>query len=51
MYGLILTAVSGVATGAFLFFLDRGRTISGAAAGASQKVEIKIIPAGIAAGD
>lgn len=31
-FGLILTAVSGVATFAFLFFLDRGRTIRGAAA-------------------
>jgi hypothetical protein len=32
-YGLVLTAISGVATFAFVFFLDRGRTISGAAAG------------------
>jgi NADH-quinone oxidoreductase subunit H len=32
-YGLVLTAISGVATVAFVFFLDRGRTISGAAAG------------------
>lgn len=31
-FGLILTAVSGAATFAFLFFLDRGRTIRGAAA-------------------
>jgi NADH-quinone oxidoreductase subunit H len=51
MYGLVLTAVSGVATGAFVFFIDRGRTISGAAAGQSQKTEIKNIPAGLAAGD
>ncbi|NJD19679.1 MAG: NADH-quinone oxidoreductase subunit NuoH [Gemmatimonadetes bacterium] len=51
LYGLVLTVVSGVATGAFLFFLDRGRTISGAAAVESQKMEIKTIPAGLAAGD
>jgi len=50
-YGLVLTAVSGVATGAFLYFVDRGHTITGAAAGESQRTEIKTIPAGIAAGD
>jgi NADH-quinone oxidoreductase subunit H len=50
-YGLALTAVSGLATGAFLFFIDRGRTISGAAAGASQRTEIKTIPAGFPVGD
>ncbi|MDH3208003.1 MAG: NADH-quinone oxidoreductase subunit NuoH [Gemmatimonadota bacterium] len=43
-YGLALTAVSGVATFAFIFFIDRGRTITGAAAGAAQKREIKTIP-------
>lgn len=42
-YGLALTAVSGVATIAFLFFLDRGRTITGAAAQVAQRVEIKTI--------
>lgn len=31
-FGLVLTAVSAVATGAFVWFLDRGRTIKGAAA-------------------
>jgi NADH-quinone oxidoreductase subunit H len=50
-YGMALTAVSGVATGVFLFFLDRGRTISGAAARESQRTEIKTIPAGMPAGD
>ena len=50
-YGLVLTAVSGLATGTFLFFIDRGRTISGAAAGASQRTEIKTIPAGFPVGD
>jgi len=38
-YGLALTAVSGVATFAFLFFIDRGRTITGAAAQRAQRVE------------
>ncbi|HKJ03037.1 MAG TPA: NADH-quinone oxidoreductase subunit NuoH, partial [Longimicrobiales bacterium] len=33
LYGLALTAVSAVATGGFLYFIDRGHTISGAAAG------------------
>lgn len=42
-YGLVLTAVSGIATFSFIFFIDRGRTITGAAAGAAQKVEIKSI--------
>jgi NADH-quinone oxidoreductase subunit H len=42
-YGLALTAVSGAATFAFLFFVDRGRTITGAAAQLGQRVEIKSI--------
>lgn len=50
-YGLALTVITGLATGAFFYFIDRGRTISGAAAKDSQKVEIKTIPAGTAAGD
>jgi NADH-quinone oxidoreductase subunit H len=50
-YGLVLTAVSGFATFAFMFFLDRGRTITGAAAQRAQKVEIKTIPQALAAGD
>ncbi|MEX2471356.1 MAG: NADH-quinone oxidoreductase subunit NuoH [Gemmatimonadota bacterium] len=40
-YGLALTAVSGAATFGFVFFLDRGRTITGAAAHSSQRVETK----------
>ncbi len=40
-YGLALTAVSGAATFGFVFFLDRGRTITGAAAHSSQRVEVK----------
>ncbi|MGB1778646.1 MAG: NADH-quinone oxidoreductase subunit NuoH [Longimicrobiales bacterium] len=43
-YGLVLTAVSGAATLTFMFFLDRGRTIAGAAAQKAQKIEIKTIP-------
>ena len=43
-YGLVLTAVSMMATVGFVVFLDRGRTIAGAAAQRAQKVEIKTIP-------
>ena len=50
-YGLALTAVSGVATLFFMFFLDRGRTIAGAAAHTSQKIEVKTIPTAVASGD
>lgn len=49
-YGVALTVVSGIATFCFMFFIDRGRTITGAAAQRSQKVEIKTIPTP-AAGD
>jgi NADH-quinone oxidoreductase subunit H len=45
-YGLALTAVSGAATFGFLFFLDRGRTITGAAAQLAQRVEMKTRPSG-----
>jgi len=45
-YGLALTAVSGAATVAFMFFLDRGRTITGAAAQLGQRVEMKTIASG-----
>ncbi len=50
LYGLVLTLVSGAATLAFVFFLDRGRTIAGAAATTSQKIEIKTIPTAVASG-
>ena len=43
-YGLALTAVSGIALVIFMFFIDRGRTITGAAAQRGQKVELKTIP-------
>jgi NADH-quinone oxidoreductase subunit H len=42
-YGLALTAVSGLATAGFLFMLDRGRTITGAAAQSAQRHEVKTI--------
>jgi len=50
-YGLALTAVSGLATFAFIFFLDRGRTITGAAAQRGQRVEILSTSQSAAAGD
>jgi NADH-quinone oxidoreductase subunit H len=43
-YGLVLTAISGLATAGFIFMLDRGRTITGAAALAMQRGETKTIP-------
>jgi NADH-quinone oxidoreductase subunit H len=45
-YGLVLTVVSGIATLGFVFMLDRGRTITGAAARAAQRHEVKTIHAG-----
>ena len=50
-YGLALTAVSGVATAGFIFFLDRGRTIIGAAGQSRQKVSITGISQPATAGD
>jgi len=43
-YGMALTAVSTVATVGFVYFIDRGRTITGAAAGLRQRIEVKTIP-------
>jgi len=51
LYGAALTGISAVATGLFLYFIDRGQTITGAAAKQSQRSEIKTIPAGVTAGD
>jgi NADH-quinone oxidoreductase subunit H len=48
-YGVALTAVSGAATLAFVFFLDRGRTITGAAARQTQRIETKTISPAVAA--
>jgi len=42
-YGLALTGVSLLATLAFMFFIDRGQTIAGAAALPSQRAEIKSV--------
>ena len=50
-YGLALTAVSGAATAGFIFFLDRGRTIIGAAGQSRQKVSITGISQPATAGD
>jgi NADH-quinone oxidoreductase subunit H len=33
LYGLVLTGVSAICTGGFVFFLDRGRIMAGAGAG------------------
>ncbi len=45
-YGLVLTAVSGMATVGFVFMLDRGRTITGAAAQRTQRIQTKTIQVG-----
>jgi len=50
VYGLVLTVVSGIATAGFLYFLDRGHTITGAAATSAERNEVKTVPAGVAAG-
>jgi len=50
-YGLVLTVVSGAATFAFMFFLDRGRTITGAAAQRAQRFEVKTIPTTVASAE
>ncbi|TVP60620.1 MAG: NADH-quinone oxidoreductase subunit NuoH [Gemmatimonadales bacterium] len=41
MFGAVLTAVSGVATGAFVFVLDRDRIMSGAAVGPEGVSELR----------
>ena len=50
-YGAALTAVSTAATVGFVFFLDRGRTITGAAAQYAQRVEVKTISQAAPSGD
>ena len=42
-YGAALTGVSLLATLGFMFFIDRGQTITGAAAGPSQRMAIKSV--------
>ncbi len=51
MYGLALTVVSGLATFAFVFFIDRGRTITGSAAQRAQRVETLSVTSSASAGD
>lgn len=50
-YGAALTAVSTFATVGFVFYLDRGRIITGAAAQHAQRVEVKTISQSAPAGD
>jgi NADH-quinone oxidoreductase subunit H len=50
-YGAALTAVSTFATVGFVFYLDRGRVITGAAAKHAQRVEVKTISQAAPAGD
>lgn len=51
-YGLVLTAVSLVATGTFLFVVDRDRLLSGSSAGPERAVEsTRPSPAAVGAGD
>jgi len=50
-YGLALTGVSTIATAGFLFVIDRGHTISGAAAKRARRVKAPELRATAAAGD
>lgn len=50
-YGLTLTGVSGLATFGFMFFLDRGKTISGAAVRQPQESGTDRIPQPVVAGE
>ncbi len=50
-YGLVLTGVSTVATAGFLFFVDRGHTISGAAAESHGRAKSRALAASVAVGD
>jgi NADH-quinone oxidoreductase subunit H len=50
-YGAALTAVSTFATVGFVFFLDRGRVITGAAAQHAQRVEVKTISQAVPTAD
>lgn len=50
-YGLTLTGVSGLATFGFMFFLDRGKTISGAAVRQPQESRTDRIPQPVVAGE
>ncbi len=50
VFGLVMTAVSGVCTGIFLFSLDRGRILSGASIGARDRLRARSEAAGSEAG-
>lgn len=55
-FGLVLTGVSAVCTGLFLFVLDRGRTLSGASVGARDRYRAQVLESGrdastVSAGD
>jgi len=50
-YGMALTAVSGLATLGFVYFIDRGRTISGAAARSSQRNRADSLAEPVSAGE
>jgi NADH-quinone oxidoreductase subunit H len=50
-YGLVLTAISGAATLSFVFFIDRGRTITGSAAQRGPRLETVPTSESAAAGD
>ena len=50
-YGLVLTGVSGLATFGFMFFLDRGKTISGAAVRQPRESGVDRIPQPVAVGE
>ena len=52
LYGIALTAVSLVATGAFLYVVDRDHLLSGSSAGPQREVEsTQPSPAAVSAGD
>ena len=50
-YGLALTVISGLALFAFMFFIDRGRTISGAAAQEARRARAVSVTTTQPAGD
>jgi len=46
LFGLILTGVSAICTGIFLYVVDRGRTLSGASFGSRERFRAAAIAAG-----
>jgi len=45
-FGLVLTVVSAICTGLFLFVLDRGRTLDGSSAGAGKRMRAQLVESG-----